>query len=223
MPAKKAETVAIDLRRRLNDGEWKPGTMLPDERSLAGTYAVARNTIRKAFDALEAEGLIERHVGRGTFVSEKPAMQFAGILDHFLDASPIDILNLRIFIEPHSAEAAASHASSSELDAILEAEAKAAEVRDLDAYEAWDNEFHRRIYAAAHNRFLSDFFDLLSIIRYQAPMMEIRRRAFNEDMRLGYNQEHQQITEALRNWDGKAAGHAMRTHLLSRRRNYFGQ
>jgi len=135
----------------------------------------------------------------------------------------IDILNLRIFIEPHSAEAAARNASSAELEAIVEADAKCAEATDLVKYEHWDSQFHKRIYQAAHNAFLTDFFDLLSIIRYQAPMMEIRRRSFTEERRLDYGRQHEEIITALRNWDGKAAARAMRDHLLSRRRNYFGQ
>lgn len=223
MPVKKAPMLTTDLQRRLEDGEWLPGDLLPNERALASEYGVARNTIRKILAQMEEDGLIERQVGRGTIVLDRPDTQFTDILDHFLDASPIDILNLRIFIEPHSAEAAARNASSDELEAILEAGARCEEATDLVKYEHWDSQFHKRIYQAANNAFLTDFFDLMSIIRYQGPMMEIRRRSFNEDRRLAYGREHEEITTALKNWDGKAAARAMRNHLLSRRRNYFGQ
>lgn len=223
MPPRKSAALLAEIRQRLDNGEWAPGEMLPNERTLAAEFQVARNTIRKMLAELENDGLIERHVGRGTIVSHRPETQFSGILDNFLDASPLDILNLRIFIEPFTAETAARRASSAELEAIVEAEAKAAEATDLTRYEFWDNEFHKRIYRAAHNAFLTDFFDLLTIIRYQSPMMEIRRRAFTEERRNDYGREHAEISTALRNWDGKAAARAMRDHLLSRRRNYFGQ
>ena len=107
MPPRKSSILLTEIRQRLDAGEWRPGDMLPDERSLAAGFGVARNTVRKILAELESDGLIERHVGRGTIVSQRPDMQFAGILDNFLDASPIDILNLRIFIEPFTAEAAA--------------------------------------------------------------------------------------------------------------------
>lgn len=223
MPVKKSPMLSSDLQRRLEGGEWLPGDLMPNERALASEYGVARNTVRKILAQMEVDGLIERQVGRGTIVLDRPDTQFTGILDHFLDASPIDILNLRIFIEPHSAEAAARNASSAELEAIIEADAKCAEATDLVKYEHWDSQFHKRIYQAAHNAFLTDFFDLLSIIRYQAPMMEIRRRSFTEERRLTYGRQHEEIIAALRNWDGKEAARAMRNHLLSRRRNYFGQ
>jgi len=222
MPVKKAPMLGTDLQRRLENGEWRPGDRMPNERALASEYGVARNTVRKILARMEVDGLIERQVGRGTIVLDRPDSQFTDILDHFLDASPIDILNLRIFIEPYCAEAAARNASSTELEAILEAAAKCTEATDLVRYEHWDSQFHKRIHQAAHNTFLTDFFDLLSIIRYQAPMMEIRRRSFTEDRRLAYGREHEEIVGALRNWDGKAAARAMRDHLLSRRRNYFG-
>ena len=223
MALAKPTSLTEDLRRRLDAGEWHPGDLMPTERALATEYGVARNTIRKILTRMVEDGLIERRVGQGTMVLDRPDNQFADILDHFLDASPIDILNLRIFIEPHSAEVAARHASEAELEAIIEADAKSSESTDLDRYEYWDSEFHRRIHLATHNPFLTDLFDLMSIIRFQAPMMEIRRRSFSEDRRLAYGTEHADIVTALRNWDGKAASQAMRTHLLSRRYNYFGQ
>lgn len=223
MPVKKAPILGSDLLRRLESGEWQPGDLMPNERALANEYGVARNTVRKILAQLAADGLIERQVGRGTVVLDRPDTQFTAFLDNFLDASPIDILNLRIFIEPHCAEEAARNASSAELEAILEADAKCSQATDLVRYEHWDNQFHKRIYQAAHNAFLTDFFDLLSIIRYQAPMMEIRRRSYTDERRAAYEREHEEIVTALKNWDGKAAARAMRNHLQSRRRNYFGQ
>lgn len=223
MALQKTATLSADLRRRLEVGEWRPGTLMPTERRLAGEYGVARNTIRKILARMVDEGLIERRVGSGTLVLDRPDNHFADILDRFLDASPIDILNLRIFVEPHSAEAAARNASSSELEAIVEADAKCSAATSFDLHEHWNSEFHRRIHQAAHNAFLTDLFDLMSIIRFQPPMMEIRRRSFTEERRLAYGSERAEILTALRNWDGKAAAQAMRAHLMSRRRNYFGQ
>ncbi len=223
MPVKKAPQLHADLQRRIEEGEWSPGELMTNERALASEYGVARNTVRKILAGLEQDGLIERQVGRGTVILDRPDSEFTDILDHFLDASPIDILDLRIFIEPHCAKAAARNGSAAELEAIVEAAAKCAEATDLVPYEHWDSQFHKRIYQAAHNTFLTDFCDLLAIIRYQAPMMEIRRRAFTAERRLDYGREHEEIVAALRNWDGRAAERAMRDHLLSRRRNYFGQ
>ena len=50
-------------------GALGPGDRLPPERDLAVRLGVSRMTVRQGFDALARRGLVERGVGRGTFVS----------------------------------------------------------------------------------------------------------------------------------------------------------
>ena len=50
-------------------GALGPGDRLPPERALAVRLGVSRMTVRQAFDALARSGLVERGVGRGTFVA----------------------------------------------------------------------------------------------------------------------------------------------------------
>jgi GntR family transcriptional regulator len=57
------------LATRIGDGELRVGDRLPAERELADQLQVSRGTIRQALDALAARGLVERGVGRGTFVA----------------------------------------------------------------------------------------------------------------------------------------------------------
>ncbi len=47
--------IAADLRKRLEDGEWTSGTILPSNRALAAHYGVGVGTIRGALDALKSE------------------------------------------------------------------------------------------------------------------------------------------------------------------------
>jgi phosphonate metabolism transcriptional regulator PhnF len=57
------------LAARIARGELRVGDRLPAERELAEELDVSRGTIRQALDALATRGLIERGVGRGTFVA----------------------------------------------------------------------------------------------------------------------------------------------------------
>ena len=50
-------------------GTLGAGDRLPPERDLAVRLGVSRMTVRQAFDALARRGLVERGVGRGTFVA----------------------------------------------------------------------------------------------------------------------------------------------------------
>lgn len=59
------------LTRRLAEGVWPPGAMLPSEQELAASLAVSQGTVRKALDAMAAENLIVRRQGRGTFVAQQ--------------------------------------------------------------------------------------------------------------------------------------------------------
>lgn len=53
----------------LQQGEWKPGEVIPSENDLALRYKVSQGTVRKAIDELAAEHLLVRRQGRGTFVA----------------------------------------------------------------------------------------------------------------------------------------------------------
>ena len=57
------------LLRRLAEGAWPAGAMLPSEQDLAAELGVSQGTVRKALDALVAENLLVRRQGRGTFVA----------------------------------------------------------------------------------------------------------------------------------------------------------
>jgi GntR family transcriptional regulator len=57
------------LLKSLQDGEWKPGELIPSETELAARYGVSQGTVRKAIDELAAENLVDRKQGRGTFVA----------------------------------------------------------------------------------------------------------------------------------------------------------
>jgi len=58
-----------------------PGSRLPTERKLAADLSVTRSEIRHALAALEADGLISREVGRGTFLREAAGRRFAALRD----------------------------------------------------------------------------------------------------------------------------------------------
>ncbi len=60
--------VADDLRARIRTGEFAPGAKLPPEQDLVDRYDVSRPTLRKALEALKAEGLLISAQGKGYFV-----------------------------------------------------------------------------------------------------------------------------------------------------------
>ena len=65
------------LTERVATGQWRPGTTLPNEGDLAREFGVSAGTMRKALDLMEAERLVTRRQGRGTFVNDQTADESA--------------------------------------------------------------------------------------------------------------------------------------------------
>ncbi len=55
--------------RRIGDGSWRPGMLLPSEFQLAAEFNVSQGTVRKALDELAAQNIVIRRQGRGTFIA----------------------------------------------------------------------------------------------------------------------------------------------------------
>jgi 2-aminoadipate transaminase len=64
------------LRALVATGELRSGDRIPASRELASHLGVHRTTVANAYAELESEGLIQGHVGRGTFICATPVKQF---------------------------------------------------------------------------------------------------------------------------------------------------
>jgi GntR family transcriptional regulator len=68
----KAHRIFLLLQEDIARGTLAPGAALPGELRLAEDYGVSRVTIRRALEALEAQGVVERRAGSGTVVRARP-------------------------------------------------------------------------------------------------------------------------------------------------------
>jgi GntR family transcriptional regulator len=60
--------IVRQVREALVGGRLRPGDRLPSHRELAQQLVIAPLTVKKAYDELERDGLIETARGQGTFV-----------------------------------------------------------------------------------------------------------------------------------------------------------
>lgn len=65
----KYRQVSDHLLSEIEDGRWRPGDRLPSEEQLASWTETSLGTVQRALRELVEMGVIERHHGRGTFVS----------------------------------------------------------------------------------------------------------------------------------------------------------
>ncbi len=67
--------IADELRGRVERAEFVAGRLLPSEAELSSRYRASRVTIRRALEALRAEGLVSSRQGFGWFVAADPLRQ----------------------------------------------------------------------------------------------------------------------------------------------------
>ena len=72
-PPKYAQLIE-ELQRRIDSGEYPPGSMLPSEHQLTAEFGVARPTVVRALRTLRADGWIATQQGKGSFVRGRPAL-----------------------------------------------------------------------------------------------------------------------------------------------------
>jgi len=66
--------VITEIERRIEKGDYPPGSLLPSEHQLTGEFGVSRPTIVRALAALRRDGWIDTQQGKGSFVRGRPAM-----------------------------------------------------------------------------------------------------------------------------------------------------
>ncbi len=88
------------LRKQIIEGVFKEGDLLPSENDLCSQFNLTRPTVRHALDSLLNEGLIKKHKGKGSIVSNQP--KGIGILSVSGTTSAVgrDNLSTRIIAKP---------------------------------------------------------------------------------------------------------------------------
>lgn len=216
-----ADEIVAALKKRAALGEWDD-YRLPAERDLASEFDVSRNTIRLALKRMEEDGQLVRQVGRGTFLASEDAPTLPAIVKRMEGASPADVMETRLLIEPSATARAATNATFAELKRVRDAHNQAVEATDVRTFEYWDAEFHSQIFVCCGNSLLKDINDLVGIVRNQAQWFEMKARTFKETSRQNYCVEHAAIVDCLYNRDPQAARDAMQAHLQSVKQNLLG-
>lgn len=217
----KAQLAYDHLRRCIADGSWLAGARLPTERDLARSLGLARNTVRRALDMLEAEGVIARGVGRGTFLvngGDPNGLSLPGVFDN---ASPAQVMEMRVLLEPSVAEYACTRATPSDLAEFDRCLAGGENAADTAEFELWDGALHLAIIAACRNELLEGMYAVLNQIRSRPEWNRLKERSLTAERRAGYEADHRAIVAALKTRDTATAREAMRRHVMAVRDGMF--
>lgn len=200
------------LRQMLRDIPATGDSRLPTERQLAGSLGISRRSVRRALEVLEAEGLVWRRQGAGTFAGPRPDT----LTEHEgLEANFSEVMEVRLRLEPQLAQLAALRASPGAIARMRDLIVRLEDSDDADGRELWDSALHREIARAAGNRFFLMIFDSMDGARHDEAWRALRERARNRANLAQTMRQHRDIVDAIAAHDPVRAGAAMRTHLMS--------
>jgi GntR family transcriptional repressor for pyruvate dehydrogenase complex len=180
------------------------GRPVPPERTLAEDLNVKRHRLRRALEVLRAAGEID---------PPKAGRRGSGTPRHgeelIRGTNPLEVIELRIMLEPMLARLAAVRASPAEIARITQTATTPAGAN----YGNADLAFHKAVAAGARNGLAVELYQLLRQVGTDA-----RVRLGNAppmcDKRLARrDSEHRAIAEAIAARDPEGAEQAMRAHL----------
>lgn len=214
MPVKQSELVPLGLLRNLlAEDRFPPRSRLPAERILAKDLGVSRAALRKALAALEVEGRIWRHVGRGTFVGPRPEPRQEGLSSLTALTNPGEIMEARLLLEPRLAGLAAVRATMTELSEMEMVVDRSREAIDTEAFEHWDELLHQAVARATDNSLLVSIFMVIHNVRQCDIWGNLKKASLSKERREIYFEQHHQLVKALGERDALKAERRMREHL----------
>jgi len=122
LPLPKYHQIYLVLREQLEEGRYADG--VPGELQLTREFGVARVTVRRALERLEAEGMIARSPGRGTVAVRRPgrkggapraaSAKLTGLLENIVSmglATSVRVLECEVLPAPEAVARALAIAS----------------------------------------------------------------------------------------------------------------
>ena len=178
---------------------------LGSERAMAEALNVKRHQLRRALVALRANGEIAPAEAK-----RKPLVGHNGE-NLVRDTNPMEVIEMRIAIEPFLARLAALRASPFEMAAIDEAATTAA---GADTGAA-DLKFHKLIAASSGNKLAASLYSLLRRVASDARVRLNASRPACPKRTQERDAEHRAIAQAILARDPDAAEQTMRLHLVA--------
>lgn len=196
------DVVCERIRSAIVDGEFALGEQM-SEAQLAQRLGVSKTPVREALLRLKADGLVEIHPQRGSFVFR---LEADGVGQLCRYRATIETAALREAL-------AAGHgaALSRALATLVAAMKKAERARDLKALARLDMDFHWQWFAHCPNRYLLAGYD---VVRWQLVAMRHRAPIDNAVS------SHQVLVDAIAGGDVEQACTLLVGHVLENESRY---
>lgn len=189
------------------------GRLLP-ERELMEVLGVGRRALRHALDVMEAEGLIVRRQGHGTFLraTSVAAPSSSAVATR---TSPAEILEVRRGLEPLLAQLAALRATPVMIERMKQLLDRGRKSKSGREYEKWDTQLHTEIARASNNHLFLALFEMVGAVRNEQGWSSVREHTFSPETRDRLVAQHLEIINAIADRNPEGAANAMRNHIAN--------
>lgn len=213
------QQVADQIRDRIRNGQFAPGSRLPGERDLAQQIGVSRPSLREGLIALEIEGSVEIRMGSGVYVCATPSAEDT---THAMGESPSELMQARAVLEGTVAALAAARMTPEAAEALrVTLDGMRFEIAAGRQPLEQDRLFHTTIAAQTGNTVLVRLVTGLFDDRHQPISAQIRTRYESPSTWMAAVTEHETILKALEEADPILAQTRMRAHLEASRERWI--
>ena len=211
-----SQNIAEQIRGAILDGELKIGEQLPPEKDFAKHFGVSKSSLREAYRALEAYGLLEIRQGMsgGAFIKKVDlATVKDSLVNYFFFQNPglRSYTQVRTFIEPQVVKICAKKITAADIE-YLEKNISDME-QEIDGKSFISNldiAFHKKLVDITENEIIS-----LVVESIQTALINIKQIVHTDEQFLKMVcQGHKQIVKALKEKDPEQASKAMLEHII---------
>ncbi|MFE6157639.1 FadR/GntR family transcriptional regulator [Streptomyces sp. NPDC056486] len=219
-PVRLYQRIVEQIEQAIASGDLKPGHRLPSERELVVQFGASRPTVREALRVLESNGLVRSRPGDPNGPEILP-FSTAGLakemtrLVRFDNVSMAELISFRMILDGSASQLAARLRSDEELSAMEETLTGMSDAikTGYEEFSKADVAFHEVVARASRNALIEVSNQVvrgavLSLISDKVANARDRRALMRKS--LGH---HQEVLEAIRARDGRAAAHISRRTL----------
>ena len=210
-----AEQVQDQIYRYILEKPLEEGDKLPNEFQLGEKFGVGRSTIREAVKLLVSRGIVEVRRGSGTYVvSTTPVdldpLGLRAIEDKM--ALAMDLVNVRMLLEPGIAEMAALNATDAGIEKLQSlCDLVERKIERGESYIADDIAFHTCVAECSGNKVVEQLIPIIDT----AVLMFVN--VTHQKLKKETIMTHRAVTDAIIERDPVGARSAMMMHMTFNR------
>jgi len=212
--------IVTQLRRSILDGDFGYRARVPSERELAADFGAARGTVRTALKQLEDMNLVIRRPGSGTFVRYRGHADDEDIAGQ---TSPLELIEVRLVVEPSVARLAVLHANAQDIERMEEALVHVEACNDdPEIFSRADETFHLALAESTRNPLMVWLYRHINDVRGHAQWSIRKDKILTPGRIADYNKQHRALFTAILSRDTQAAADIMTGHLEKARSDLLG-